>query len=185
MSPLKMNYKQAMLPYFKKAAATLCLVSLFCAHGTALAQPQVNDTLSNPGAVSGTTIPSGTTFSSGNTVEVNPTVPLSVPTGEQVQTGGGSYQTISGVDFGSQTLGGMLARIFTWLVMITIILAVIMLVLGGVQYMGSESLFGKTEGKERIAAALGGLIIALVSIFILNLILGTGGPGAFNVNLGF
>ncbi len=49
-------------------------------------------------------------------------------------------------------------------------LAVIMLVIGGVQWMGSESVFGKTQGKERIISALVGLLIAIGSYTILNTI---------------
>lgn len=109
-----------------------------------------------------------------NTAGVNPVTLPSSP-------GGGAYQPISGVPFGGSGFGGMLSQIFVWGVTMTIILAVIMLVVGGVQYMGSESLFGKDEGKKRITAALGGLLIAFLSIFILNLILGTGGEGPFKV----
>lgn len=109
-----------------------------------------------------------------STAAVNPTA--SLPTG-----GGGAYQPISGMQFSGSGFGGMLSQLFVWGVTMTIILAVIMLVVGGVQYMGSESLFGKDEGKKRITAALGGLLIAFLSIFILNLILGTGGEGPFQV----
>lgn len=107
------------------------------------------------------------------TAPVNPTGGL--------PTGGGAYQPISGMQFRGSGFGGMLSQLFVWGVTMTIILAVIMLVVGGVQYMGSESLFGKDEGKKRITAALGGLLIAFLSIFILNLILGTGGEGPFRV----
>lgn len=106
-------------------------------------------------------------------VNPSPTLPSS--------GGGGAYQPISGMSFNGSGFGGMLSQIFVWGVTMTIILAVIMLVVGGVQYMGSESLFGKDEGKKRITAALGGLLIAFLSIFILNLILGTGGQGPFRV----
>lgn len=49
-------------------------------------------------------------------------------------------------------------------------LAVIMLVIGGVQWMGSESFFGKTEAKKRITSAILGLLIALGSYALLNTI---------------
>jgi len=109
------------------------------------------------------------------------TVPTNPSSGGTSGAGSAAYQPISGVSFGGNGFGGMLAQIFVWGVTLTIILAIIMLVVGGVQYMGSESLFGKDEGKKRITAALGGLLIALTSIFILNLILGTGGAGPFDV----
>lgn len=58
-------------------------------------------------------------------------------------------------------------------------LAVIMIVIGGVQYMGDESIFGKTEAKSRITSAILGLLIALGAYAILNTInpdlLGKGG----------
>lgn len=58
-------------------------------------------------------------------------------------------------------------------------LAVVMIVIGGVQYMGDESVFGKTQAKERIYSAILGLIIALGSYALLNTInpdlLGGGG----------
>ncbi|MEY2641193.1 MAG: hypothetical protein RL150_586 [Candidatus Parcubacteria bacterium] len=145
-----MNFKQAMLPYFKKGVTAFCVASLLFVQGVAVLHAQE--------------------------------APVS-PEQQNIQ-GGGGYQSISGVNFGG-SLPQMLAQLFKWLVSITIILAVIMLVVGGVQYMGTESLFGKSEGKDRITAALGGLAIALVCIYVLNLILGTGGPGDFIVDLGF
>jgi len=49
-------------------------------------------------------------------------------------------------------------------------LAVVMIVIGGVQYMGDESIFGKTEAKSKITSAIFGLIIALGSYALLNTI---------------
>ncbi|MFA6514720.1 MAG: D-alanyl-D-alanine carboxypeptidase family protein [Candidatus Paceibacterota bacterium] len=58
-------------------------------------------------------------------------------------------------------------------------LAVIMIVLGGIQYMGNESIFGQTEAKSKITAAILGLLIALGAYALLNTInpdlLGGGG----------
>jgi hypothetical protein len=78
-----------------------------------------------------------------------------------------------------------------------------MIVIGGVQYMGDESIFGKTEAKSKIFSAVLGLIIALGSYALLNTInpdlLGkkglkietvsvelnrTSGGGYFGVNIG-
>lgn len=69
---------------------------------------------------------------------------------------------------------------FKWGVGAAVFLAVIMLIVGGVQYMGSESLFTKGAGVKRMQAALGGLLIALASILILTTIFG-GEGGSFNV----
>jgi len=49
-------------------------------------------------------------------------------------------------------------------------LAVIMIIIGGIQYMGDESIFGKTEAKSKITAAIFGLLIALGSYALLNTI---------------
>ena len=58
-------------------------------------------------------------------------------------------------------------------------LAVIMIVIGGIQYMGDESIFGKTEAKNKITSAILGLLIALGAYALLNTInpdlLGKGG----------
>lgn len=48
--------------------------------------------------------------------------------------------------------------------------AVVMIVIGGVQYMGKDSIFGKAEAKGRIINAIFGLIIALGSYALLNTI---------------
>jgi len=48
------------------------------------------------------------------------------------------------------------------------VLAVIMIVIGGIQYMGDESIFGKTEAKSKITAAILGLLIALGAYALLN-----------------
>jgi len=50
------------------------------------------------------------------------------------------------------------------------VLAVVMLVIGGIEWMGSESVFKKTQGKERITSAILGLIIAVGSYTLLNTI---------------
>jgi putative Ca2+/H+ antiporter (TMEM165/GDT1 family) len=50
------------------------------------------------------------------------------------------------------------------------VLAVIMIVISAVQYMGDESVFGKTEAKSGIRMALLGLIIAIGAYAILNTI---------------
>jgi len=49
-------------------------------------------------------------------------------------------------------------------------LAVIMIIIAGVQYMGDESVFGKTEAKSKIFSAIGGLFIALGAFALLNTI---------------
>ncbi|MFA7192237.1 MAG: D-alanyl-D-alanine carboxypeptidase family protein [Candidatus Paceibacterota bacterium] len=49
-------------------------------------------------------------------------------------------------------------------------LAVIMIVIYGIQWMGTDSVFGKTESKQKIGGALMGLVLALGSWMLLNTI---------------
>ncbi len=66
-------------------------------------------------------------------------------------------------------------------------LAVVMIILAGIQWMGNESVFGKTEAKGKIGAAILGLVIALGSYAILNTInpdlLGKNGLSISGVNI--
>ncbi len=116
-------------------------------------------------------------------VLAGPTIPVSGPSGGGMGAigggGGGGYQPISGVSFAG-SFESILEGLFKYGIITAVILAIIMLVVGGIQYMGSDSLFTKGEGKKRMTAALGGLLIALFSIFFLNLIVGSGGQGDFN-----
>jgi len=76
-------------------------------------------------------------------------------------------------------MGDYFRIIFELAIGLCAVLAVIMIVIGGVQYMGNESIFGKTEAKSKIAYAIGGLLIALGAYALLNTInpdlLGGGG----------
>ena len=89
--------------------------------------------------------------------------------------GSGSYQPISGIDFEAAKTGqasnsdfiALLRTIFNWGIAIVIILATLAVVIGSVQYMTTDAVFDKTEGKKRIQSAIGGLILALISWLIL------------------
>ena len=85
-------------------------------------------------------------------------------------------------------LGDYFNTIFTLAIGLCGVLAVIMIVIGGVQYMGDESIFGKTEAKSRITSAILGLLIALGSYALLNTInpdlLGKGGIKINSVSAG-
>ena len=50
------------------------------------------------------------------------------------------------------------------------ILSVVMIIIGGVQYMSTDAFSGKEDGKERVTKALGGLLLAVVAVFILRTI---------------
>ncbi len=70
--------------------------------------------------------------------------------------------------------GSGLATFLNYAFTITIglvgILAVLMIIWGGVQYVSTDAWSGKEDGKKKIQAALGGLILALSTYLILNTI---------------
>jgi hypothetical protein len=50
------------------------------------------------------------------------------------------------------------------------ILSVVMIIIGGVQYMSTDAFSGKEDGKERVTKAIGGLVLAIASVMILRTI---------------
>lgn len=70
----------------------------------------------------------------------------------------------------SNDVGKYLNMIFKLGIGICIFLAVIMLIINGITYMGDESIFGKTEAKHKMFAAILGLIIAIGAWALLNTI---------------
>ena len=78
----------------------------------------------------------------------------------------------------STDLEEVLVALFKAGVSIAAFLAVAMLIVGGIQYMGSDSIFAKDEGKKRISAALGGLLIALTCVLMLGIVFGFDGTSA-------
>jgi len=67
-------------------------------------------------------------------------------------------------------IGEYLNFIFKFLIGLCAALAVIMLIISGITYMGDESVFGKTEAKSKMFSAILGLIIALGAYALLNTI---------------
>jgi len=67
-------------------------------------------------------------------------------------------------------LADFLSKFFTLLVIIAGLLAVIMLVIAGIQYTLEESVFEKGEAKKRLTNAILGLLLVLGSYMILNTI---------------
>lgn len=57
------------------------------------------------------------------------------------------------------------------------VLAVIMIMMGGIQYMSSDAITGKEEGKEKITQAIFGLLLAIASWLILYTI----NPNTLNI----
>ena len=70
----------------------------------------------------------------------------------------------------SDNIGTYFNTIFLIAIGLCGVLAVIMFIIGGIQYMGDESIFGKTKGKEQMESAILGLLIALGSYALLNTI---------------
>ena len=70
--------------------------------------------------------------------------------------------------------------IFKLSIAIAGILAVLMMVVGGVQYLSTDAISGKEEGKEKIQNALWGFLLAIGAFIILNTI----NPGLLSFDLG-
>ena len=68
------------------------------------------------------------------------------------------------------TLGDYLAGLFKALIIVTVILSVVMIVIGGIAYMTVDAARNKSEHKEKIWNAIIGLLIALGSWLLLNTI---------------
>ena len=81
-------------------------------------------------------------------------------------------QALPGIGDGGGTVSGVeyLPALFTLLVGATTVLAVVWLVLGGIQYMSTDAYSDKSQGKEKIRNALLGLLLAGASWLILNTI---------------
>lgn len=88
---------------------------------------------------------------------------------------------ISSKSFGGQPLSNLLNQLF-WIGLVgAVVLALVMVIRGGVEYMTIDSISGKENGKNRIQAALGGLLLAFSAILILNTI----NPGLTKLSIVF
>ncbi len=65
---------------------------------------------------------------------------------------------------------GILQRIFTIMLVVAIILAVVFMIIGGARYATGDSLGSKMGGKEIITNAITGLLFALLSWLLLNIV---------------
>lgn len=81
-------------------------------------------------------------------------------------------ESIPGVSAGSApSLSTYLRAVFLTGIGLAGVLAVLMIVIGGIQYIGSGmSPSGKTDARDRITNAIMGLLLALLSWIILNTI---------------
>ena len=67
-------------------------------------------------------------------------------------------------------IGQYLETYFEIGISIAAALAVVMIIVGGIQYLSSDAMSGKEEGKSKITSAIWGLLLALISFLILNTI---------------
>jgi len=65
-------------------------------------------------------------------------------------------------------LGGYINIMFRFVIGLIGLMAVVMIVIGGIEYMSTEAIFKKGEAKNRIMGALGGLLLVLFSFVLLN-----------------
>lgn len=79
-------------------------------------------------------------------------------------------EPISGVTDNVGSLADFLNNLFLFGIAIAAGLALIMITLGGIQYMTTDSVSGKSEGKDRIFSAVGGLILLLIAVLIIETI---------------
>ncbi len=96
----------------------------------------------------------------------------------------GGYQLLSDLP-GIQTVGTgqnfaeQTQKVIIFIIGFSTVLAVLMMVIGGFQYMMGESIGMKKDGKDRATSAVGGLVLLLISWVILNTI----NPELLNLNL--
>lgn len=107
--------------------------------------------------VSGIGINVGPIFVLGATSDSGDYVPLSLLPGTESSPGSGA------VNFGSYVLG-----MFKLLIGAAAVLAVIMIMIGGVTYISTDAIADKSDGKKIIFRAIFGLIITIASWVLLN-----------------
>jgi hypothetical protein len=90
-------------------------------------------------------------------------------------------QIVSGSIFEGTPLNKVLNQLFYIGLVAAIILAIVMIIRGGIEYMTVDSITSKESGKKRVQAALGGLVLAFSAILILN----TVNPGLTSLQLQF
>jgi hypothetical protein len=89
---------------------------------------------------------------------------------ESINQTASTYESISGLQINEtsdQSFSGFLSAIYNWGIAIGVILAVLFIVFGAIQYMSTDAVSGKTEGREKIKNALLGLLLLLTSYLIL------------------
>lgn len=77
---------------------------------------------------------------------------------------------LPGIETGSITLTGYLQQFFNLGIRLAIILAVLMVTIGGVQYITSEGITDKSAARGRIISAIVGLLLAISSVLVIQTI---------------
>ncbi len=75
-----------------------------------------------------------------------------------------------GVTENSSNLGGFLGSVFNWGIALAVVLALIMIIFGGIEMMTSDSWTKHDDGRKKINDALLGLGLALISWLLLYII---------------
>lgn len=99
--------------------------------------------------------------------------PISVNLNNQGTKGSEGYNLLApipGMKSAPDNIGDYFNTILLLAIGLCGAMAVVMLIIAGVQYMGEESIFGKTQAKQRITDSVLGLLIALGAFAILNTI---------------
>lgn len=78
--------------------------------------------------------------------------------------------TEPGTDHMISNLSTYIVGMFQLLIGVAAALAVVMIVIGGIEYMSTDAIGGKSDGKKKIENALWGLALAISSYLILNTI---------------
>jgi len=89
-------------------------------------------------------------------------IPLEPNAWSQLNGTGGKVTSIS-----TTNLGDFLNKVFSFGIAIAVALTVVMITLGGIQYMTTDSWSKKDEGKQKVKDAFTGLALALISWLIL------------------
>jgi hypothetical protein len=93
---------------------------------------------------------------SANVVDSKPYIPLAPIDGFDAES------------YSKDSAGEMINVFFQWGIAIAVTLSVLMIIVGGFQYMTSDSFSVKLNSKERIQGAIVGLLLALSTYLILN-----------------
>jgi hypothetical protein len=90
-------------------------------------------------------------------------------------------QIVPSDPFGGQPINKLLNQLFYIGLVVAVLLAIVMIIRGGVEYMTIDAIASKENGKNRVKAAMGGLLLAFSAILILNTI----NPGLTSLSLRF